>query len=351
MSRSIVLLVGALACFGASWLPAQDIVLGQKYGQGVHAFFAGNYVGAYDALTASIDGGTKDPRAFYFRGLAYLKLGRAQEATMDFQKGAALESKDVNKYYNVAKALERVQGKARTDLENYRVEARMAALEETERIRKARYEAIAQEESRVVREQSVSEPNQAANAPKEAPATGEVADPFAIPAADSSEKATLSEKPTAKKSKETKAAAKEDEKDVNPFAFEAKDLDAPKTDASEAAEKATPEATEKAEKPATPAPKKKAEAAEAAPDNDDPFTAAAATEEAKPAAEMKEKAAPATEEKATEEKAPEKKADEKATEKKADEQKADESDPFIAPATTDAEKPAKEEKADEPATK
>ena len=105
-----------------------------------------------------IEAGSRDPRVFYFRGLTDLKLGHEPEAKQDFLTGAQSESKDVNKFYNVSRALERVQGSERVELENYRVEARMVALEEAERLRKARYEAIQREESRVVREQIPAAP-------------------------------------------------------------------------------------------------------------------------------------------------------------------------------------------------
>ena len=58
----------------------------------------------------------------------------------------------------MGKSLERVQGSARLELETYRVAARMAAYEQAERLRKARYEALQREESRVLREQSQGGP-------------------------------------------------------------------------------------------------------------------------------------------------------------------------------------------------
>ena len=210
MFRCIALVVGAVVYFSANSLPAQDAVLGQKYGYGVHAYFAGDYLKAYGQLSAAIDGGSKDPRAFYFRGLAYLKLGRAQEASMDFQKGAELESKDVNKFYNVAKALERVQGQARVALEDHRVEARMAALEEAEKVRTIRYETIQKEEARVLREQAAAAPTEPAKGAEPAAEQIEAlsaepgaADPFATP----------EEKPAAKPGKTDKKPAKPEVKE------------------------------------------------------------------------------------------------------------------------------------------
>ncbi len=197
---------------------AQEAVLGQEYGSGVHAYFAGEYAKAYEQLTAAIEGGSKDPRAFYFRGLAYLNLGRPTEAAVDFRKGAELESKDVNKFYDVGKSLERVQGSARLELENYRVAARMAAYEQAERLRKARYEALQREESRVVREQSQGGPEEGKGI-EPPPEPGEDANPFESPAEKAKPKAeagddtdpfaTPSEKPKAEK-----PAEKKDKKDL-----------------------------------------------------------------------------------------------------------------------------------------
>jgi tetratricopeptide (TPR) repeat protein len=189
MFRTIVLLVGGLASLSTVSLFAQEAVLAQQYGSGVHSYFTGDMMGAYETLTVAIEHGSRDPRAFYFRGLAYLKLGRPQEAAADFRKGAELESKDVNRFYNVGRALERVQGNERLELENFRVDARMAALDEAERLRKARYEALKREEDRVVREQAAAAPDkpidggEAARSAEEGPQ-----DPFAVPGTPATKK-------------------------------------------------------------------------------------------------------------------------------------------------------------------
>jgi hypothetical protein len=153
MYRMFVLLVVGLAWLWSATSQAQDPVLLQLYGKGVEEYFSGDYTKAFEQLSAAIAAGSHDPRVFYFRGLAYLKFGRTAEAKMDFQKGAGLESRDVNKYYNVGRALERVQGSDRQLLETYRVQARMAAYKESEMIRKARYEALQREEARVLQQQ------------------------------------------------------------------------------------------------------------------------------------------------------------------------------------------------------
>jgi hypothetical protein len=112
--------------------------------------------------------------------LAYLKLGRPQEAVTDFRKGAELESKDINRFYNVGRALERVQGAERLELENYRVDARMAALEQSEKLRKARYEEMKREEERVMREQGNAAPEMPAGAEVVPPPPGDTENPFDV---------------------------------------------------------------------------------------------------------------------------------------------------------------------------
>jgi tetratricopeptide (TPR) repeat protein len=153
MFRISVLLIAALAWLCAATSQAQEPVLLQLYDKGVHEYFSGDYTKAFNQLTAAIAAGSRDPRVYYFRGLAYLKFGRTPDAEADFQKGAALESRDVNRYYNVGRALERVQGADRQLLETYRVQARMLAYKESEKIRKARYEALKREEARVLQQQ------------------------------------------------------------------------------------------------------------------------------------------------------------------------------------------------------
>jgi hypothetical protein len=225
MFRSIVLLVGGLALLSAVSLSAQeDAVLGQRYGSGVHAYFAGELRMAHRQLTSAIDGGSKDPRVFYFRGLTYLKLGRPQEAAVDFRKGAEFESKDINRFYAVGKALERVQGATRLELETYRVDARMAALADAEKNRKARYEAIQREEDRVLREQALAAPVEPIKTPPPAAQpSAEESNPFAVPggaapAEKPAEKTPKAEKPSAEKApaKPEKPAEKEPDAD-NPF--------------------------------------------------------------------------------------------------------------------------------------
>jgi len=124
---------------------AQDAVLSEFYGSGVHHYFAGNYSQAIADLGAAIDNGSRDPRAYYFRGLAKSRSGYGGDA--DFQTGAALETSDSDQYYPVGKALERVQGSTRMRIERFRALARATAMSQQRRRDAQRYEQLRQRES------------------------------------------------------------------------------------------------------------------------------------------------------------------------------------------------------------
>jgi len=132
---------------------AQDPVLSRLYGAGVHAYFGGDYVRAHELLTRAIKLGMEDPRAYYYRGLAYLKLGRPEEAEEDFRKGAEIEAKDFGIFYEVGRALERVQGRPRLLIEKHRFAARTAAKERAERLRRERYGLQRAQEEKLLLEQ------------------------------------------------------------------------------------------------------------------------------------------------------------------------------------------------------
>jgi hypothetical protein len=106
----------------------EEAILAVAYGNGVHAYYAGDYQRSYEELSAAIDGGTQDPRAFYFRGLAALRLGRLDEADADFALGADAEAAGRGGWA-VGRSLERIQGEQRLQLEKHRVRARMAAVQ------------------------------------------------------------------------------------------------------------------------------------------------------------------------------------------------------------------------------
>jgi len=157
----------------------QDVVLGQMYGQGVHAFFAGDYLEAHRLFTAAIEAGSKDPRVFYYRGLCLINLQRPEQAPADFQRGAELESSEEGRIYNVGRALERVQGHTRLELEKYRVKARMARLSEERRVQQLRFEQLRGQQG-VIGQQGQTRPKLPAEPLPKPIEPGEL-DPFSAP--------------------------------------------------------------------------------------------------------------------------------------------------------------------------
>src|SRR5205085_2513414 len=118
--------------------------------RGVHAFFAGNIRGSFDALNTAIQSGSRDPRAFYYRGLVLNRLGRPNEATDDFRKGSQLELLG-GEPYPVGKSLERIQGPERIMLEAHRRAARLAIHNTQAAQERVRYEEAKRAENEVLR--------------------------------------------------------------------------------------------------------------------------------------------------------------------------------------------------------
>jgi hypothetical protein len=156
LALSIILTTGTLQA-------QQDRLLADLYGRGVHAYFDGQLEVSHKLLSEVIEQKTQDPRAYYFRGVVLTRLGRAEQATKDFDTGATLEAKDVQKVYPVNRSLQRVQGKVRLTLETHRKEARLALRKYEEKRRRVRYEALKAAEKDVLR--SVDRPAPG-NAPK-----------------------------------------------------------------------------------------------------------------------------------------------------------------------------------------
>ena len=138
MARILTSVITLLALSAATCL-AQDAMLEELYGRGVHAFFAGNIRGSFDSLNAAIQSGSRDPRAFYYRGLVLSRLGRPDEAGADFRKGAELELLG-GEPYPVGKSLERIQGGERIQLEAHRRAARLAIHNSQAAQERVRYE-------------------------------------------------------------------------------------------------------------------------------------------------------------------------------------------------------------------
>ncbi|MFM7833228.1 MAG: hypothetical protein ACKPJD_15665, partial [Planctomycetaceae bacterium] len=103
----------------AVWASVPD-----KYSDAVAALKAGDGQTALQQLTELVDAGTRDPRVYYFRGIAAAGLNQSPDA--DFKKGAALEAATGNSRA-VNTALETVQGDLRRKIEQFRAQGKAAA--------------------------------------------------------------------------------------------------------------------------------------------------------------------------------------------------------------------------------
>lgn len=131
-----VLLVGLCCPFRA--VHADEASLDAAYGAGVHAYFDGDFFRSQELLSGAVAAGSTDPRVFYFRGLALLRLQRVDEGLADFAAGADREAIGWNTRL-VSRSLERVQGPDRLLLERSRSGARLAVRQRQESTAANRY--------------------------------------------------------------------------------------------------------------------------------------------------------------------------------------------------------------------
>lgn len=123
----------------------------QLYGQGVHAYFAENHDTAIALLSEAIEQNPRDPRAYFFRGLARASRDGVDAGVADFAKGAELEVDPVGeRRYDVDAALQRVQGRLRLVIEHHRKSAHRAAVERKKKQARIRYENLKRREDVVL---------------------------------------------------------------------------------------------------------------------------------------------------------------------------------------------------------
>lgn len=117
--------VAAAAIIGLFAAAADAGPVETLYGQGVHQFFRGDLASSARTLGDCVAAGSRDPRVFYFRGLALAGAGRTDEAEADFVEAARLEASGAGGG-DVGRALERIQGYWRYAIEKHRLSARIA---------------------------------------------------------------------------------------------------------------------------------------------------------------------------------------------------------------------------------
>ena len=135
----------------------------QFFGPGSHALFAQQNQQAIAIFDRAEAQGVQDPRNFFLRGVAQLRLGNTAAATADIQRGAALEWALPHGNFNINQALTRIQGQERLMIEEARRVAR-ANWEQVERQRRMdRYGEIVRDERAHVQAQ-IERKNDAAGA-------------------------------------------------------------------------------------------------------------------------------------------------------------------------------------------
>ena len=134
--QPLFLLVMLATLLVTSSVSGQD-PLDEMYGQAVHAFFRGDLEHAEELLTEVIDAGSMDPRAFYFRGLCQPCCA----GSSDFETAARLEIEG-KRVVNVGKALERIQGGCRVEIEKARTRARLSSRAQLMEIQRSKYEQM-----------------------------------------------------------------------------------------------------------------------------------------------------------------------------------------------------------------
>jgi Flp pilus assembly protein TadD len=68
------------------------------FGQGVHAFHDGRLQDSLNALGQAIELGSRDPRVYYYHGIAQEAMGNSDGANLDFQLGAQLEASATGRF-------------------------------------------------------------------------------------------------------------------------------------------------------------------------------------------------------------------------------------------------------------
>ena len=121
---------------------ANQTLLSEMFGRGIHAYYVGNQDDAKKLFTSAIENGLEDPRVYYFRGIVAFESGSSEQAVNDWKRGAEIEANSrVN--YVVGKSLARFQGNGRVQLESIRQAAKLAAYQARLKRAETRYGELA----------------------------------------------------------------------------------------------------------------------------------------------------------------------------------------------------------------
>lgn len=137
----VALLSSCLMGMNVSVMAQHDAFM-ESYGQAVHKYFAGDVASSEQLLQDLIGNGAEDPRVHYFLGLCKVRQGGGVAAGLaDFEDGARLEA-EKGKSLEVGRALQRVQGAVRVEIEKARLAARKTVALQKAMEQRARLESM-----------------------------------------------------------------------------------------------------------------------------------------------------------------------------------------------------------------
>lgn len=119
--RSVAIIATVTVTCLSSQVSAQP---GQRlYSLGLSAYFDSDFARAETMFSGSIRANVKDPRGYFYRGLARIRLDKADDAKADFKHGAQIEA-NLGDRSLVSAALRRIQGPVRKQIEMIRLTTR-----------------------------------------------------------------------------------------------------------------------------------------------------------------------------------------------------------------------------------
>jgi hypothetical protein len=168
MSRLLTYAFGFLATLGFSANSFAQTAMDETYGIGVHSYFSNNLPQAELIFTQLIDRGSEDPRVHYFRGITQARLGGEGAGQADFDRGAELEMQG-KRAVDIGRALQRIQGPIRTQLEKARSAARLAYATQKMMLDKTRIEKLPPGSGVMPKDPFADDPNPTSGTPQEMP--------------------------------------------------------------------------------------------------------------------------------------------------------------------------------------
>ena len=168
MSRLLTYAFGFLATLGFAANSFAQTAMDETYGIGVHSYFSNNLPQAELIFTQLIDRGSEDPRVHYFRGITQARLGGEGAGQADFDRGAELEMQG-KRAVDIGRALQRIQGPMRTQLEKARSAARLAYATQKMMLDKTRIEKLPLGSGVMPKDPFADDPNPTSGTPQEMP--------------------------------------------------------------------------------------------------------------------------------------------------------------------------------------